>query len=112
MLTADQLLDFEELVESLIRELQYEIAAADTQAVAPDNAIGRLSRMDSIQHQEMAKAAVLRKQQRIIALEEARHRLDTGTFGLCTLCLQDIELDRLQAAPEATVCKLCSTGRS
>lgn len=68
MLTADKLLDFEDLVESLIREIQAEIAATDAEAVAPDNAIGRLSRMNSIQHQEMAKAAILRKQQRVVAL--------------------------------------------
>jgi DnaK suppressor protein len=75
MLTADQMMDFEELLDDLIARLQKEIenSSADTAAVAPDNAIGRVSRMDSILSQEVAKAMVAAKQKRILDLHAARH---------------------------------------
>jgi DnaK suppressor protein len=110
MLTADQMMDFEELIDGLITQLQQEIekSAESTAAVSPDNAIGRVSRMDSIVAQETAKAAVRFKEQRIPALLAARRRLDEGTFGTCAKCLEDIELERLEVSPEATLCKKCS----
>ena len=103
MLSGDQLIEFEDLIESLISQLEAEIdaSAEDTAAVAPDNAIGRVSRMDSILSQEVSKAVVARKQHRIVDLHAARMRLDEGKFGWCVDCLEDIELERLQAAPES-----------
>lgn len=109
MLTADQLMDFEERIEALIAQLESEIAnsSADTAAVAPDNAIGRISRMDSMLSQGVAKAAVALKFRRITALEAARLRLDDGTYGFCENCGGEVEYERLEAAPEATRCSDC-----
>ncbi|MDP1591712.1 MAG: TraR/DksA C4-type zinc finger protein [Prosthecobacter sp.] len=110
MITSDQMFYFEDKIDALIQQLQAEIAKAaeDTAAVSPDNAIGRISRMDSILSQEVAKAAVARKQQRILDLHAARMRLDEGKFGWCVVCVEDIEIERLEAAPEATLCLACS----
>lgn len=110
MLTPDQMMDFEDVIELLIKQLQSEIekATEDTAAVSPDNAIGRISRMDSILSQEVAKAAVSRKQQRIMELHGARMRLEEGRYGWCSKCLGDIELERLEAAPEAVLCLACA----
>lgn len=68
MLTADQLLDFEEMIAALIAELTEEndASAENTAAVSPDNAIGRISRMDSILAQEIAKATQGRRLDRIL----------------------------------------------
>lgn len=113
MITSDQMFYFEDKIDALIKQLQAEIekASVDTAAVSPDNAIGRISRMDSILSQEVVKAAVVRKQQRILGLHAARMRLDEGKFGWCVGCLEDIELERLEAAPEATLCLSCSAKR-
>ncbi len=110
MLSGDQLFEFEPLIDRLIEQLEGEIdsSARDTAAVAPDNAIGRVSRMDSILSQEVSKAVVARKQQRIVDLHAARIRLDEGKFGWCVDCLEDIELERLEAAPETLRCLGCS----
>lgn len=110
MLTADQMMDFEDMIDALIKQLQEELekSAGDTAAVAPDNAIGRVSRMDSILSQQVAKAAVAMKQQRIVALHAARMRLEEGSFGMCTGCLEDIEFERLESAPESTLCQTCA----
>ena len=56
MLTTDQLIELEILARDELARLQTEATEAkgDAEAVAPDNAIGRLSRLDSMQMQEMA----------------------------------------------------------
>ena len=110
MLTADQMMDFEELIDELITRLTKEVedSSADTAAVAPDNAIGRVSRMDSIMSQEVAKAMVAAKQKRLVDLHAARRRLDDGSFGMCAACFEDIEFERLEAAPETLLCQTCA----
>lgn len=113
MLTADEMMDFEEVIDGLLAQLQTELESSrvNTAAVAPDNAIGRVSRMDSILSQEVAKAMVASKQERVMQLHAARKRLDEGSFGLCASCFQDIEMDRLQAAPESLLCQTCAQKR-
>jgi len=114
MITADQIFYYEDKIEALIQQLQAEIetTAPDTAAVSPDNAIGRVSRMDSILSQEVAKASVAAKQKRILDLTAARLRLDEGRFGWCAECQEDIEMERLAAAPETVFCRVCATKRA
>ena len=110
MLTVDQLIELEIKTRALIEELEGDnrSAGAETAAIAPDSAIGRLSRQDAMQQQEMAKAAVRRRQARVVALHEALRRMDDGTFGMCAKCQEDIEYSRLEVAPELRLCAKCS----
>ena len=39
--------------------------------------------------------------------EEAIHRFDEGTYGICSNCGQPIPIERLEAMPEATLCIDC-----
>ncbi|MEZ5329438.1 MAG: hypothetical protein R3F19_30700 [Verrucomicrobiales bacterium] len=59
MLTVDQLIDLEILAqEELSRLTEEELhAIEDVAPISPDKAIGRLSRLDSMQIQEIAKDA-------------------------------------------------------
>src|SRR5437667_12295548 len=41
------------------------------------------------------------------AIEEAIHRLDQGTYGVCMDCEGDIALARLDAVPSTLVCIEC-----
>lgn len=41
---------------------------------------------------------------RSVALNDARRRLDNGTYGICAACGRAIEPERLRAVPEATLC--------
>lgn len=109
MLSVDQLIDLEILAqEELTRLLDEEShCAADVAPIAPDNAIGRLSRLDSMQMQEMAKDAQRRREKHIQDLRRALERMDSGTFGICERCSQWIEFERLQARPESLVCGNC-----
>ncbi len=40
-------------------------------------------------------------------IQEALTRIEEGTFGECHECGEDIELRRLEARPEATLCIAC-----
>ena len=113
MLTVDQLIELEEQTRALVVELENEIgkSEADVAAISPDAAIGRLSRTDAMQQQEMSKAGVRRRQDRIDALHEALRRMDEGTYAICTNCRGTIEFDRLQLAPELKLCAKCSSAR-
>ncbi|MEO5720685.1 MAG: TraR/DksA C4-type zinc finger protein [Chthoniobacterales bacterium] len=114
MPTVDQLIAPEEQTGPLILDLEAEIqrAEADVAAVSPDNAIGRLSRQDSMQQQEMAKAGVRRREERIHALKEALRRMDEGTYAVCAKCREEIEFSRLELAPELKFCAECSAARA
>ncbi len=69
---------------------------------------GRLSRIDAMQQQEMAKETERRRQieqQRIVA---ALKRVDEGNYGYCVQCDEDIEPKRLALDPSVPVCIKCA----
>ncbi len=109
MLTVDQMIDLEIIARDELERLKTESieAKSDAEVVSPDNAIGRLSRLDSMQMQEMALDAQRRREARIRQLQEALERMDSGDYGTCALCHQTIEYERLSTYPEATVCGRC-----
>jgi DnaK suppressor protein len=71
-------------------------------------AVGRLSRIDAIQNQEMSKGLQERGQAKSAQLREALRRLDDGTFGECEGCDGPIEFARLLVFPETRVCASCA----
>ncbi|WFB37743.1 TraR/DksA C4-type zinc finger protein [Kiritimatiellota bacterium B12222] len=96
--------------------LEQEIAAADqtierlkeaSQAVAPDNALGRLTRMETMGDQQMSKAKLSKMQQRRLELKNALGKLPNPSFGLCNACKNPLPVERLLAVPEACVCVPC-----
>jgi DnaK suppressor protein len=111
MLETDDLIDLEILAgEELARlEGEHDIDASSREAVSPDQAIGRLSRLDAMQMQEVAKEAARQREIRIHRLRDALRKMDLGEFGLCTACGEWIELERLRAQPEILQCGACVT---
>lgn len=108
-LTGDQRVDLELKIEDQIAELEATLEGGSDNAapVQLDTAIGRLTRADAMLNQEMAKAAHLRMEQRLVLLHEARKRMADGCYGRCLRCDQDIDFARLDAQPEATHCASC-----
>ncbi|HCW93285.1 MAG TPA: conjugal transfer protein TraR [Flexistipes sinusarabici] len=96
-------------VISLIQELEQEIAELNEndQTVAPDNAIGRLSRMEAMQAQNINNATLNNKRKRLIRLKDTLGKIDSLHFGECKACGEEIEINRLRASPEANVCSEC-----
>ncbi|MCG8598867.1 MAG: TraR/DksA C4-type zinc finger protein [Verrucomicrobiales bacterium] len=110
MLSADQLIDLEEIIMEELEKVRSESeeSGEEREAIAPDVAIGRLSRLDAMQMQEVAKEAERRREERISLLEFALEQLDEGTYGRCTRCGEDIDFERLKVTPEATICAQCA----
>ncbi len=76
--------------------------------VAPDVAIGRVSRMDAINNKSVNEAALRQAREKLRALENALEHIDKSTFGTCSRCSNPIPLGRLMVMPESTTCIRCS----
>ena len=93
-------------LEKLRKEANTE--EVDPQGVAVDVAIGRLSRLDSMQMEEVRKDAVRRRNQRIHELQETLRKMDEGNYGICEGCGGWIDYARLEQCPEAALCGDCA----
>jgi DnaK suppressor protein len=90
-------------------EIESNLASLDESAKPVDlNApIGRLSRMDAMQQQQMSLHAKKQAQLSLLQVEEAVKRLENGTYGFCLKCEGEIPTKRLIAKPEAPFCTRC-----
>lgn len=70
-------------------------------------AVGRLSRMDSLQNQSLSKGLRDREVVRLSQIRAALLRLEQGTFGTCVECGGAIPFERLFVFPEAPECADC-----
>lgn len=72
--------------------------------------VGRLSRMDALQGQEMARAAERRRGTEIRKIDAALARLDSDDYGWCVRCGEEIAAARLALDPAVPVCIDCAQG--
>lgn len=72
-------------------------------------AVGRLSRMDSLQTQHLSADLHNRTQARHAQLIDALSRFDQGTYGSCLTCNAPIPYGRLVVMPEARTCASCGS---
>lgn len=90
--------------------LEVSDAAADERRPVEldQQSVGRLSRMDALQVQAMAQAVEERRRGRLQLIEAALGRLDSGEYGFCTDCGEDIPAKRLEIDPTTTRCVDCA----
>jgi DnaK suppressor protein len=93
--------EIEHLAEE-IKKLQEQ-----TKPVAPDRAIGRLTRMEAIQSKSISEANLRKAQQRTKALKRALPLVDDEEYGECERCGRYIPLKRLLLVPESKFCVRC-----
>lgn len=91
--------------ETKKRILQLEDA---TQPVAPENSIGRVSRMDAINNKSVAEATLRTARKKLSNLEIAINRVDDPDFGYCSRCKKPIQIARLMFMPQSTRCIRCA----
>ncbi len=72
------------------------------------NRVGRLSRMDAMQGQAMAKASAERQQEKIKSISQALLRIKNGSFGYCLDCDELIAIPRLEIDPTVNYCIDCA----
>jgi len=70
--------------------------------------VGRLSRMDAMQRQQMALEAGRRRQEQLLKIEGALHRIESNEYGYCFVCGEEIDIRRLSVDPTSTRCMKCA----
>ncbi len=76
--------------------------------VGPDNAIGRVSRMDAIVNKSVVEAALRQAEQKLAELEAMLGKVDDKDFGLCSKCGKPIPIKRLMLVPQSSLCVTCA----
>lgn len=96
-----------------IKELRLEIELMESgnKPVAPDNAYGRLLRMEAINSKAFSESALRDKKVTLQKLEYALSNCDSKIFGICTKCNNEISITRLMVILNAALCINCSQKR-
>lgn len=102
-------MDFKQLLLQRKNELitHLDSMKESSKPVDLNDPIGRLSRMDAIQQQQMALNAKKQVELNLELVEAAFRRLKNDEYGICLSCEEEIEEKRLLAKPEAAFCTKC-----
>lgn len=92
-----------ERLEDQISHLQEQ-----TKPIAPENAIGRVSRMDAINNKSVNEATLRQALARREGIRTALERIDDPEFGNCERCGEAIPMGRLLLMPESPRCVRCA----
>lgn len=112
LMDAERIAHYRQTLQDLRAELRASLDdTEDTNPVAPDRAIGRLTRQDAIQSQQMALELRRRNQGRLRQVEQALRRIGEGSYGLCIRCEEEISEARLNVRPETPLCIDCAENR-
>lgn len=110
-LTDDQLAELRDLLLLALEKLRRSMAATDAAAEPVEldqTAVGRLSRMDSLQNQALSSNLQERERARLAGILSALERIEAGTYGRCAECDGPIPYGRLLVYPEAATCAGCA----
>ncbi len=103
---------FRRLLTKRLEALEIEDAtASEARDTVPldQQSVGRLSRMDALQQQAMAKATHLRRTQERTQIAAALARIEDSSYGKCTECGEPIAPRRLELNPIVTLCISCAS---
>lgn len=79
-----------------------------TKPIAPENAIGRVSRMDAINNKSVNEAALQKAELKLNNLQVALTKIDDDDFGICVRCNKPIPMGRILLMPQAISCVNCA----
>ncbi len=110
-MNAKEIEDFRKILRARLEQLVTEddLGREGQKTVTLDQqSVGRLSRMDAMQQQAMAKAISARRAQMRARLTAALKRIEDGEFGYCVQCGEDIAVARLRLDPTVPTCISCA----
>ncbi len=76
--------------------------------VAPENAIGRITRMEAINSKSISEASLRNAEIKLLKLKRSLDMIEDPEFGLCTRCGEPIPVKRLMIIPETLLCVGCA----
>lgn len=106
--------DIERLKQKLLARREellglQEMSAESRSAVELDQtSVGRVSRIDAMQAQQMALATARQRQDELNRIGAALQRIADGRFGECGVCGEDIAMKRLELDPSVATCIACA----
>ncbi len=108
-MNSKQLQDIKHKIILDIKAMQKEIDELQdkTKPITPDCSLGRLTRQEMIQEQQVNEHALHEAEIRLNRLKYALLKVDKEGYGLCAECEEEILFARLLILPESTHCVAC-----
>ena len=110
-MTEDQINKFKQSLLQLQKEhqeLEEEFAKSGDTVKLDQSSVGRLSRMDAMQAQQMALETSRRREMHAEKIEGGLRRIESGYYGYCFYCEEEIDYRRLETDPTNTWCLKCA----
>ena len=109
-MNSKQLQDIKSTIEKEIEKTEKSIREYKemTKPIAPENAIGRVSRMDAINNKSVMEASQRKAEEKLQNLHYMLTQVDKDDFGLCTKCKSPIPLGRIMLMPQSRFCVRCA----
>lgn len=106
-------LDNEEIRQRILKEITktekiIEEYKEMTAPIAPENAIGRLSRMDAINNKAVTESALREAEDKLSKLRYVLTKVGDEDFGICKKCKKPIPLGRILLMPHSFYCVQCA----
>ena len=76
--------------------------------ISPENAIGRISRMDAINNKSVVEAALRESEKKFDDLKYVESQINEEYFGLCIKCKTSIPIGRILFRPQSKYCVNCA----
>lgn len=109
-MNAEDLKYHEEHIKNLIDEILSQLPYLDQEAKGDPYScsIGKVSWMDAQNDKGVNSRILEQSRQRIERLQNALRRIESGNYGMCVRCGEEIPRGRLEIVPEALICIPCS----
>jgi len=90
-----------------LKDLGHSLKKSSATVILDQNSVGRLSRMDAMQAQQMALEVERRRKNSLIQIDLALKRIENDDYGYCKVCDEEIVIGRLSIDPTITKCVKC-----
>ena len=109
-MTAQEKKEIVNRISEEIKKTEQEIVVLKelTKPISPENAIGRVSRMDSINNKSVNENRLRLAENKIKKLHHSLKKSEEQNFGVCARCGGDIQIGRLMLLPESNYCIRCA----
>ena len=79
-----------------------------SQPISPENAIGRISRMDAINNKSVVESALRTVKEKMKQLKYMQKNFMNADFGICFKCKMPIPFGRIIIQPQSKFCVKCA----
>lgn len=109
-MTQKEIEEIKAIIQTEIEKTKKRIKSTEEMAadVEPDDAIGRISRMDAINNKSVTDASIRKANEKLKQLFYMIEQVGKDDFGLCVNCKSTIPIGRLMLMPHSRFCVNCA----